>query len=97
MKQINRIIAFLAVASVLSSATPLLAQKVEPGFRSLFNGKDLTGWAGRTNHWSVQDGVITGITTADNPAKGNNFLIAKVDGTNLEQTRRSWCRSGTIS
>ena len=83
MKQINRIIAFLAVASVLSSATPLLAQKVEPGFRSLFNGKDLTGWAGRTNHWSVQDGVITGITTSNNPAKGNNFLIAKVDGTNL--------------
>jgi hypothetical protein len=25
----------------------------------------------------VEDGVITGITTKENPAKGNNFLIAK--------------------
>jgi uncharacterized protein (TIGR03067 family) len=49
----------------------------EDGFKSLFNGKDLTGWAGRPNHWSVQDGAITGVTTKENPAQGNNFLIAK--------------------
>jgi hypothetical protein len=53
------------------------AQEVEPGFKSLFNGKDLAGWAGRTNHWSVQDGAITGQTTKENPAQGNNFLIAR--------------------
>src|SRR5436190_20272183 len=52
------------------------------GFQPLFNGKDLTGWEGRTNHWSVQDGAITGITTKDNPAKGNNFLIWRPHGTN---------------
>jgi hypothetical protein len=61
----------------------LPAQEVEPGFKSLFNGKDLTGWAGRPNHWSVQDGVITGITSSNNPAKGNNFLIAKDGDQNL--------------
>jgi hypothetical protein len=84
MKRITRIlVSVLPAALALVPPLSLSAQKVEPGFRSLFNGKDLTGWAGRTNHWSVQDGVITGITTADNPAKGNNFLIAKVDGTNL--------------
>src|SRR3954470_6624437 len=60
----------------------LFAQSVEPGFTSLFNGKDLTNWAGRTNHWSVQDGVITGTTTKENPAQGNNFLILQQDGTN---------------
>ena len=49
----------------------------EDGFKSLFNGRDLTGWAGRPNHWSVQDGAITGVTTKENPAQGNNFLIAK--------------------
>jgi len=27
------------------------------------------------NHWSVKDGAITGVTTKENPAKGNNFLI----------------------
>lgn len=74
---------------VASSAVALLvtfaahAQDVEPGFKSLFNGKDLAGWAGRTNHWSVEDGAITGTTTKENPAKGNNFLIARdANGSN---------------
>jgi predicted RNA binding protein YcfA (HicA-like mRNA interferase family) len=58
-------------------------QVVEPGFKSLFNGKDLTGWAGRTNHWSVEDGAIAGVTSKDNPAKGNNFIIAKDGDKNL--------------
>jgi putative heme-binding domain-containing protein len=49
----------------------------EPGFTRLFNGRDLTGWAGRPEHWSVEDGAIVGRTTAERPAKGNNFLIAK--------------------
>src|SRR3954468_7288784 len=60
----------------------LFAADTEEGFKSLFNGKDLTNWAGRTNHWSVQDGAITGITSKDNPAKGNNFLILQKNGTN---------------
>ncbi len=61
----------LLVVQVLSAAEP------EAGFRSLFNGKDLTGWAGRPQHWSVQDGAITGTTTKETPAQGNNFLIAR--------------------
>jgi hypothetical protein len=44
-------------------------------FRPLFNGKDLTGWDGNPKLWSVRDGAITGETTAENPAKGNTFLI----------------------
>ena len=55
----------------------LAAFAAEEGFRSLFNGKDLTGWEGRKEHWSVEDGTLTGITTKDVPAKGNNFIIAK--------------------
>jgi hypothetical protein len=45
------------------------------GFVSMFNGKDLTGWEGNPRLWSVKDGVITGQTTVDNPAKVNTFLI----------------------
>ncbi len=56
---------------------------IEPGFQKLFNGKDLTGWAGRSEHWSVEDGALTGKSTKENPAKGNNFLIAKVGDKNL--------------
>ena len=47
----------------------------EEGFQSIFNGKDLTGWSGNPKLWSVKDGAITGQTTAENPAKGNTFLI----------------------
>ena len=52
----------------------------EPGFKSLFNGKDLSGWDGNPKFWSVKDGTITGQTTAENPTSGNTFLIWR-DGT----------------
>ena len=70
----------VVVAAWLSSA---FAAEVEPGFKSLFNSKDLTGWAGRPQHWSVQDGAITGVTAKDNPAQGNNFLMARDGDQNL--------------
>lgn len=47
----------------------------EKGFKSIFNGKDLTGWDGNPKLWSVKDGTILGQTTAENPATGNTFLI----------------------
>jgi uncharacterized protein (TIGR03067 family) len=51
------------------------AARPEPGFKSIFNGKDLAGWDGDPKLWSVKDGAITGQTTAENPAKHNTFLI----------------------
>jgi hypothetical protein len=47
------------------------------GIKSIFNGKDLTGWDGDSRLWSVKDGVIHGETTADVKANGNTFLIWK--------------------
>lgn len=44
-------------------------------FQSLFNGKDLTGWAGKADFWSVKEGAIFGQTTKDKPTKGNTFLV----------------------
>lgn len=44
-------------------------------FESIFNGKDLSGWAGKTEFWSVRDGAIFGETTKDKPTKGNTFLV----------------------
>ena len=52
------------------------------GEQSLFNGKDLEGWDGNPNHWSVEDGAIVGVNTKENPTKGNTFLIWK--GGNLK-------------
>jgi hypothetical protein len=46
----------------------------EAGFRSLFNGKDLTGWEGDTSLWKVADDCIVG----DSPGiKHNQFLCTK--------------------
>ncbi|MCA9267592.1 MAG: DUF1080 domain-containing protein [Planctomycetales bacterium] len=56
------------------------APPAESGMRSIFNGKDLTGWDGDPRLWSVKDGVLRGETTAENRASGNTFIIWK-DGT----------------
>lgn len=62
--------------ALLVAATSLLhAGDNEAGFEPIFNGKDLAGWDGNPKLWSVRDGIITGQTTKENPAKGNTFLI----------------------
>src|SRR5262245_44992925 len=63
-------------ASFLALAATLLAAE-EPGFKSLFNGTDLSGWDGDKMFWRVENGVIIGETTAEKqPAdKKNTFLI----------------------
>lgn len=57
---------------IVSAAVTIFAHAAE---KSLFNGKDLTGWKGLPGFWSVKDGAITGQTTADNLVKENTFLI----------------------
>jgi len=47
----------------------------DEGFVSVFNGKDLTGWDGSPDFWSVKDGVIHGETTKEKPTRGNTFCI----------------------
>jgi hypothetical protein len=56
--------------SFLLLASAALAQE-----RQLFNGKDLTGWDGNPESWTVVDGVIVGTTKADAPLPYNQFLI----------------------
>ena len=47
----------------------------EPGFKPLFNGKDLTGWEGNPALWSVEEGCITGKTAGPQTLAYNQFLI----------------------
>ncbi|MBB5032570.1 family 16 glycoside hydrolase [Prosthecobacter vanneervenii] len=47
----------------------------QEGFKPLFNGKDLTGWDGNPELWSVEDGCITGKTTGPEQLTYNQFLI----------------------
>ena len=55
--------------------TSFLVHIVQAEDRQLFNGKDLSGWDGNSENWSVVDGCITGVTKADAPLPYNQFLI----------------------
>ncbi|MDA0749814.1 MAG: DUF1080 domain-containing protein [Verrucomicrobia bacterium] len=65
----------LAAAALLAGLTFQATAADTDGFVSLFNGKDLEGWDGNPKFWSVRDGAITGQTTAENPTRGNTFII----------------------
>ena len=59
--------AWLLVAAALATADPvksaaLRGSEQTPGF---FNGKDLDGWEGLPDYWSVQDGAIVGKVPAE--------------------------------
>ena len=75
-------------------------RKLEPGFRQLFNGRDLTGWhknPGKIGHgtggrWVVEEGGITG--EQDPPGSGNGgILLTDETFGNFEvifQTKPDW-------
>lgn len=79
MKRLSAFLPALTAFAILSAASLPAAESVEPGFKSLFNGKDLTGWDGNPKLWSVKDGTITGITGSDEDTKikHNTFLVWK--------------------
>lgn len=66
------------ILAVLAGALLPLAARAAPAdgeFRSLFNGRDLTGWDGNPELWSVEDGVIVGRTRDERQLDYNQFLI----------------------
>ncbi len=77
-KKIKKVKLMILTAFVVICSVSLPAAD-EPGFVSLFNGKDLNGWDGNPKFWSVKDGAIDGTTTKENPTKGNTFLIYRND------------------
>lgn len=68
MKQ-KLILALALCASLVARA------ETETGFKSIFNGKDLGGWDGNREIWSVKDGAILGATKADPKLTHNTFLV----------------------
>jgi hypothetical protein len=63
-----------ALALVLSAAGP--TRCADEGKSEFFNGKDLDGWEGLTQYWSVKDGALVGSTYPDG-GKFNTFLCSK--------------------
>lgn len=62
------------LAAIGSWSTPAVAAD-DDGWQTIFDGKTLDGWDGNPDFWRVEDGCITGQTTADKPTKGNTFII----------------------
>jgi hypothetical protein len=75
---------FGTAAVLVLGLFPALLVAAEGEFQSLFDGKSLTGWAGKEQFWSVKDGAITGQTTSENPTQGNTFLIWKGEVKDFE-------------
>ena len=79
----------ISLAMLLTSIVPLATKagtgkkkpKLEPGFKSLFDGKDLKGWhknPAKIHHgtgglWKVEDGAILG--QQDPPGSGNGGIL----------------------
>lgn len=73
--------------------TPLPAEPKD--MVKLFNGKDLDGWDGDPNLWSVKDGAIRGETTEQKKAPGNTFLVWKGGTVKDFELRASFRLSNT--
>jgi hypothetical protein len=76
----NRLTFGLLLAGVMScsSGASRAPAQADPGFHSLFNGKDLTGWKipeGDGGHWKVVNGVID--YDAMSEAKGEKHLFTE--------------------
>lgn len=63
---------FIASQAIIVPAS-LRGEEPPAGFVAIFNGKDLTGWAGSPKYWKVEDGCLTGV--ADGTLKYNRFLV----------------------
>lgn len=73
-----KIIACLLMATACLLVAGVASQPREPGFQSLFNGRDLSGWDGDPKFWSVKDGAITGVTRPEDEKQGAmTYLIWK--------------------
>src|SRR3569623_2147737 len=84
MTQILRFATLLFALAI--NAPRLHSADTDEDLKLIFNCKDLTGWDGNPKFWCVQDGVITGQTTKENPTDHNTFLIwraGKVDDFEL--------------
>jgi len=55
----------------------------QPSDEMFFNGKDLTGWKGLSDHWSVMEGVLTG-STKPNGINFNTFLCSEKEYGDFE-------------
>lgn len=79
-----------AFAEDVNRLTP---QERKEGFVLLFNGRDLDGWAGDLEGWSVKDGAIVGTNDKHNIDQ-NTFLIHRDEQSDFVLRAQVWLRNG---
>ena len=65
----------VALVCAISATAGLIRAADDDGFEPIFNGRDLSGWKGNEEYWSVEDGAITARTTPENLLTYNTFLV----------------------
>ena len=71
---------FLALAAQ-APYTPKQSDRPEPftgdesGFKSIFDGKTLSGWEGDPKYWRAADGIMVGEITPETVIKSNTFIV----------------------
>ncbi len=73
------LISFFLLAGLAVAAGPhnvLTEKEKQEGYELLFNGKNLLGWDGDPDLWSVKDGMIVASTEGKDLSQ-NSFLITK--------------------
>jgi len=78
-----RVATVIALAGALLAAETVLT-RADRANADFFNGKNLMGWEGLTEYWSVKDGAIVGDTTPTGGLKFNTFLCSKRKYTDFE-------------
>lgn len=71
--------ACFSVVFALVGLTAIAEEPADPDVVVLYDGGDLSGWMGREDLWSAEDGQIVGRTSDDDPIDSNTFLIWKGD------------------
>ena len=64
----------LAMALLITAPT-VVGAPTAGRFVPIFDGVSLKGWDGNPKLWSVEDGVIVGRTSSEDPIPANSFLI----------------------
>jgi hypothetical protein len=59
---------------IFATTLSIVADTNEDGFVPIFNGTDLTDWAGIPGGWKVENGCIVGESTPENPCKKSHYL-----------------------
>jgi hypothetical protein len=71
---VTRLLSTVTACMILVSSIAT-AQERSSEVISLFDAKSLDGWRGRSDLWSVEDAMIVGRTSAEQPISKNTFLI----------------------